>query len=159
MRELHGHHMQFFAFPVESLKLGHWSALDRIATIEEEWNRYEEARVNEMSPDLPVTAEECRDWFEATAEVHEHHDACDYLQNEASLLDIALLVLAEGKVESYFDDPMTIARDHWDEMGNGKHDAAHTVMLDSTTEWMRENAIAPGFDLGIVEIPKAYANA
>ncbi|MEO7261984.1 MAG: iron-containing redox enzyme family protein [Jatrophihabitantaceae bacterium] len=172
MRELHHHYMQFFTSPAESLKLGDWTVSERITNMEKHWNRYEEARVNDTNPELPATAEEFRDWFETISEVHEYHDICDYLRHEASLLDIALLVLAEGKVESYFDDlmalaqvgspmvtKMTIAHNYWDEMGNGTHDAAHTVMLDNTTEWMREHAIEPGFDLGILEIPEAYANA
>jgi hypothetical protein len=172
MQELHRHYMQFFVPPAERLTLGDWNVSERIARIETEWNRYEEARVNATNPELPTNADEFRDWFEAFAEIHEYHDICDYLSNDASLLDIALLVLAEGKVESYFDDlmalaqigssgvaKMTIARNYWDEMGNGKHDAMHTVMLDNTTEWMRENAIESGFDLSILEIPEAYANA
>ena len=101
MRELHHHYMQFFVSPTESLKLGDWSVSERIATIEKEWNRYEEARVNDTNPELPATAEEFRDWFEMVAEIHEYHDVCDYLRNEASLLDIGLLVNAEGKVENW----------------------------------------------------------
>jgi hypothetical protein len=82
------------------------------------------------------------------------------------------MVHAEGKVESYFDDlmalaqigspmvtKMTIASNYWDEMGNGTHDAAHTVMLDNTATWMDENALGRGFDFGVLEIPEAYANA
>ncbi|HEX8081074.1 MAG TPA: iron-containing redox enzyme family protein [Jatrophihabitans sp.] len=172
MRELHHHYMQFFTSPVESLKLGDWTVTERITRIEKKWNQFEEARVNETNPELPATAEEFSDWFEAVSKVHEYHDICDYLRDEASLLDIALLVNAEGKVESYFDDlmalaqvgspmvtKMTIARNYWDEMGNGKLDAAHTVMLDSTTNWMLENAIPAEFDLSILEFPEAYANA
>ena len=70
-------------------------------------------------------------------------------------------VCAEEKVEGNFDDlmalaqigspmitKMTIARNYWDEMGNGKPDAAHTVMLENTTRWLLAHAIDPGFDLG-----------
>ncbi len=172
MRDLHQHYMQFFVSPVQSLTAQDWVATDRLTTIEREWNRHEEARVNDSNPQLPATAEEFKDWFEAVAEVHEYHDICDYLRSEASLLDIALMVHAEGKVESYFDDlmalaqigspmvtKMTIASNYWDEMGNGKHDAAHTVMLDHTAAWMKEHALGREFDFGLLEIPEAYANA
>jgi len=165
MRDLHQHYMQFFVSPVQSLNADDWIATERIVTIEKEWNRYEEARVNDTNPQLPATAEEFKDWFEAVAEIHEYHDICDYLRNDASLLDIALMVHAESKVESYFDDlmalaqsgspmvtKMTIASNYWDEMGNGKHDAAHTVMLDNTAEWMREHALGREFDFGVLEI-------
>ncbi len=172
MRELHQHYMQFFTPPAQTLTLGDWRDTPRISAIEKEWNSYEEARVLASNPELPANAEEFRDWFAEIADVNEYHDVCDYLRNEATLLDIALMVLAEGKVESYFDDlmalaqvgasgdtKMTIARNYWDEMGNGKHVNMHTVMLDNTTQWMAENAIPSGFDLGILEIPEAYTNA
>ena len=61
MRELHHHYMQFFASPAASLQLGDWTVTERITTIEKEWNRFEEARVNDSSPELPATAEEFRD--------------------------------------------------------------------------------------------------
>ena len=172
MRELHHHYLQFFVSPAESLGLGDWITSERVAAIEREWNRFEEARVNDTESELPTTAEEFRDWFEAMADINEYHDVCDYLRNEASLLDIAFLVHGEGKVESNFDDlmalaqvgspmvtKMTIARNYWDEMGNGNHDAAHTVMLTHTMDWLLEHAIEPRFDLGMLEIPEVYANA
>jgi len=172
MRELHSYYMQFFVSPVASLKLGSWNASARIVAIEEAWNRYEEKRVTAAKPELPVTAEEFRDWFEAIADTHEYHDVCDYLREEASLVDIALLIYAEEKVEGNFDDlmalaqigspmvtKMTIARNYWDEMGNGNPEAAHTVMLNNTTRWMLENAIGAGFDLNLLETAEAYASA
>ena len=173
MRELHHHYMQFFVSPVESLELGDWSVSPRLATIEREWNRYEEARVNDTNPELPATAEEFRDWFEMIAEKSTSTTTSVTISGTRQACSISRFsCIAEGKVESYFDDlmalaqigspmvtKMTIARNYWDEMGNGNHDATHTVMLDTTTEWMREHAIEPGFDLGMLEIPEAYANA
>lgn len=172
MRELYEHYSQFFVSPVASLGVGDWVAPARVVAIEAEWNRYEEARVTATNPELPTTAEEFRDWFEAIAAVHEYHDICDYLRNEASLLDIAFFVHGEGKVEGNFDDlmalaqigspmvtKMTIARNYWDEMGNGNHEAAHTVMLESTMDWLLDNAVRPRFDLGALEVAEVYANA
>jgi hypothetical protein len=172
LRELHGHYMQFFVSPAESLELEDWSVTDRIAQIERAWNQYEEARVYNANPALPATPSEFNDWFTAVAEENEYPDLCYYLRHDASLLDIALLVLAEGKVEGYFDDlialaqvgsssitKMTIARNYWDEMGNGDYDAVHTTMLERTTDWMREYAIQRGIEFKMLEFPEAYANA
>jgi hypothetical protein len=169
---LYEHYSQFFVSPVNSLGAGDWVAAAHIATIETEWNRYEQARVTATDPELPTTAEEFRDWFEAVAAVHEYPDICDFLRNEASLLDIAFFVHGEGKVEGNFDDLMalaqigspmvtklTIARNYWDEMGNGDHDAAHTVMLERTIAWLLDNAVRPGFELDRLEIAEVYANA
>src|SRR5262245_21532612 len=68
MRELHRHYMQFFVSPAESPKQGDWIVSERIAMIEREWNRYEEARVNGANTDLPTSAEEFRDWFAAISD-------------------------------------------------------------------------------------------
>jgi Iron-containing redox enzyme len=172
MRELHRHYIQFFVAPAQSPQQGDWIASERIARIEREWNRYEESRTVSATADLPTTAKEFQDWFAVVSENNEYPDVCDYIRNDASLLDIALLVLAEGKVEGYFDDlmalaqvglpseaKMTIARNYWDEMGNGNYNDVHTTMLDRTTGWMREYAVSQKVDFGILEFPEAYTNA
>jgi hypothetical protein len=172
MRALYQHYTQFFVSPVESLTAGDWIASEHVLAIEAAWNHYEEARVTATDPELPTTAEEFRDWFEAIANIHEYHDVCDYLRHEASLLDIAYFVHGEGKVEGNFDDlmalaqigspmvtKMTIARNYWDEMGNGNYEAAHTVMLEHTMDWLLDNAVQPDHDLSALEVAEVYANA
>jgi hypothetical protein len=172
LRELHRYYLQFFTSPEESPALGDWVAPEQISQIEAEWNRYEEARVQEAKSGLPVTAEEFQDWFAVVAAENEYQDVCNYLRHDASLLDIALLVLAEAKVDSRFDDlmalaqigssdvtKMTIARNYWDEMGNGDYDTVHTTMFNKTAGWMQDYAAGLDIDLGILEFAEAYANA
>jgi hypothetical protein len=173
LSRLHQHYMRFFTAPEDSLTLGDWETPDDIARIEAAWNRYEEALARPALSDVPVTAEEFNEWFVEVAAENEYQDLCDYLRNDASLLDIALLVLAEDKVDGRFDDlmsiaqigtsglpKMTIAKNYWDEMGDGEDAAVHTTMFNKTAQWMRAEVIEPsGFDLGGLEFAEAYANA
>jgi hypothetical protein len=173
LRELHQHYLKFFTPPAQSLAVTDLEASERIVQIETQWNRYEEARARAVAPSLPTTLDEFNDWFLTTADEHEYRDICDYLAQDASLLDIALLVLAEAKVDSRFDDimalaqvgssgltKMTIARNYWDEMGNGDYSGVHTALFDHTSDWMRDHVAIPGgIDLGILEFAEVYANA
>jgi hypothetical protein len=173
LRELHQHYLKFFTPPTQSLAVTDLDASERIVQIETRWNRYEEERAHAAAPSLPTTFDEFGDWFFAIAQEHEYPEVCDYLANDASLLDIALLVLAEAKVDSRFDDimalaqvgssgltKMTIARNYWDEMGNGNDEGVHTTLFDRTSDWMRDHVAIPrGIDLGILEFAEAYGNA
>ena len=173
LRELHRDYLRFFTPPEQSLSLADWNTPARIARIEWAWNRYEETRIVATGPALPTTPGEFRDWFFATASKNEYRDLCDYLRSEASLLDIALFMLAEEKVDGRFDDiialaqlgasgvtKMTIARNFWDEMGNGDYGLIHTSMFDHSAAWMRDHVVAHhDIDLDILEFAEVYANA
>jgi len=174
LRELHGHYLNFFTPPEESLKIGDIEASPRVARIEEAWNAYEERRALAAIPSLPTNVEEFRDWYFTVAAENEYEDLCDYLRNDATLLDIALFMLAEEKVDGRFDDiialsqigttgvtKMTIAHNFWDEMGNGDYDTVHTSMFDHSANWMRTAVVAEhDIDLdSVLEIPEVYANA
>jgi hypothetical protein len=172
-QRLHRHYLSFFTPPEESLTLGDWETPEDIALIEATWNRYEEALAGPALSAVPATAEGFNEWFRAVGVEHECQDLCDYLRNEASLLDIALLVLAEDKVDGRFDDlvalaqigssglpKMTIAKNYWDEMGDGEDPAVHTTMFNNTVRWMRTEVVQPsGFDFDRLEFAEAYANA
>jgi hypothetical protein len=174
LRELHSHYLLAFTLPEHSLALADVETAPRIAKIEEAWNASEEALARAVNPTLPSNADEFRDWYFALAAQHEYHDLCDYLRNDASLLDIALFMLAEEKVDGRFDDiialsqvgtvgvtKMTIANNFWDEMGNGNYSGVHTSMFDHSAKWMREKVVA-GHDIDldkILELPEVYANA
>jgi Iron-containing redox enzyme len=171
--ELHRHYIRFFTPPEHSLALGNWDTPVRIARIEAAWNRYEEWRVSAMGAELPSTLAQFREWFRATAVQHEYHGLCDYLRNRATLLDVALFMLAEEKVDGRFDDiialaqlgasgvtKMTIAANFWDEMGDGDYDLVHTSMFDHSAGWMRDQVVAHhAIDLGMLEFAEVYGNA
>ncbi len=173
LRELHQYYLQFFTPPEDSIGLSDWQPTDRIMQIETRWNQYEEDRVRPAESDLPETPAEFQDWFLAVSAEHEYQDVCDYLRNDASILDVALMVLAEGKVDSRFDDlmalaqigssgvtKMTIGENYWDEMGNGDHGAVHTTMFNDMADWMEGHVTRnTDVDLSILEFPEAYANA
>jgi len=172
LRELHSHYLDFFVPPELSATVGEWVTSPRVAEIEAAWNRYEEARVL-AGPPLPETPAEFRDWYFAFAAEHEYRELCDYLRNDASILDVGLFMLAEEKVDGRFDDiialsqigstgitKMTIAENFWDEMGNGDPDTVHTDMFDHSADWFRTEVVAPrGVDLAILEQPETYNNA
>jgi hypothetical protein len=173
LRELHGHYLQFFTPPEATLGAPPWETPERIAVIESAYNRYEESRARAVEPNLPTNLAEFRDWFFATAAAHQYDDLCSYLRHSASLLDIALFMLAEEKVDGRFDDlialsqlgtsgvtKMTIAHNFWDEMGNGDYALVHTDMFDHSARWMREEVVARhGIDLSILEFAEVYSNA
>ena len=173
LQRLHRHYLTFFTAPEESLTLGDWETPEDIALIEAAWNRYEEALAGPALSDIPTTAKEFNEWFRVIGVENEYQDLCDYLRNGASRLDIALLVLAEDKVDGRFDDltalaqigssgltKMTIAKNYWDEMGNGEDAAVHTTMFNNTVQWMRTEVVQPSrFDLDKLEFAEAYANA
>lgn len=173
LRELHRFYIRFFTPPEQILSLPNWDTPDAIARIESAWNRYEETRVHAGHPALPTTPDQFRDWFFATADEHEYHDLCDYLRHEATLLDVALFMLAEEKVDGRFDDiialaqlgtsgvtKMTIARNFWDEMGDGDYGLVHTSMFNHSAGWMRAHGTADhDVDLGILEFAEVYGNA
>jgi hypothetical protein len=172
LSRLHQHYIKFFTAPEDSLTLGDWETPDDIARIEAAWNRYEEALARPALSDVPTTVEEFNEWFVEVAVENEYQEVCDYLRNDASLLDIALLVLAENNVDGRIDDlmslvqigavglpKMTIAKNYWDEMGNGEAAGVHTTMFNNTVQWMNAEVIQPsGFDLSRLEFAEAYAN-
>lgn len=173
LRELHSHYIEFFTPPEATGGLGPWETPPRIAAIESAWNRHEEARAFAVESVLPRTLVEFDDWFFTVAAEHEYHDLCSYLRHSASLLDIALFMLAEEKVDGRFDDiialsqigasgvtKMTIANNFWDEMGNGDYTFVHTDMFDHSAGWMRDNVVAKhDIDLAILEFAEVYSNA
>lgn len=174
LRQLHRHYMTFFTPPEQSLYLDRWGTPPRIAQIESAWNAAEEARARAASPVLPTNIDEFREWYFELAPRHEYRDLCDYLRNDATLLDIALFMLAEEKVDGRFDDiialsqigatgvtKMTIAHNFWDEMGNGDYDTVHTSMFDHSANWFRTEVVAKyGIDLDTaLEFSEVYANA
>ncbi len=173
LRELHRHYIRFFTPPEDSLSLENWDTPEKIARIEIAWNRYEEWRISAMGPRLPATLAQFREWFRATAVEHEYRDLCEYLRNEATLLDVALFMLAEEKVDGRFDDiialaqlgasgvtKMTIAANFWDEMGDGDYGLVHTSMFDHSAGWMREHVVAHhDIDLRMLEFAEVYGNA
>jgi hypothetical protein len=173
LRELHRHYLEFFVPPEETLGVAPWEADQRILAIESAWNRWEEARARAVESVLPTNLDEFNDWFFAVADAHEYHDLCSYLRHSATLLDIALFMLAEEKVDGRFDDlialsqlgtsgvtKMTIAHNFWDEMGNGDYTYVHTDMFDHSARWMREQVVAKhDIDLSILEFAEVYTNA
>lgn len=181
LKELHAHYLRTFTPPEATLTLpDDGPSLDgggvpaRIAAIEAAWNGWEEARALAAEPSLPTTPAEFGEWFFTTAARHEYRELCDHLAESATLLDIALFMLAEEKVDGRFDDlialaqigtsgvtKMTIARNFWDEMGNGDFTFVHTSMFDHSAAWMRRQVAAthPEIDLGILEFAEVYANA
>lgn len=180
LRELHAHYLAAFTPPEATLALGDdGPSLDgrgvggRIGAIEAAWNRHEEAKARRHGP-LPTTPAEFSEWFFATAADHEYHELCHHLRHDATMLDIALFMLAEEKVDGRFDDlialaqigtdgvtKMTIAHNFWDEMGNGDDTFVHTSMFDHSADWFRREVVArhEGVDLGILEFAEVYANA
>jgi hypothetical protein len=172
LREVHAHYLEFFVPPERSAEVGEWATPARVAEIEAAWNRYEEARVL-AGPPLPATAAEFKDWYFAFAAENEYRTLCDYLRDQASILDVGLFMLAEEKVDGRFDDiialsqigttgitKMTIAENFWDEMGNGDPATVHTDMFDHSADWFRTEVVLPaGVDLDILEQPETYNNA
>jgi hypothetical protein len=174
LRQLHVDYLTFFTPPEESLSLPGGGTPSRIVEIETAWNAAEEARARAAHPVLPANVDEFRDWYFALAAQHEYPELCDYLRHDATLLDIALFMLAEEKVDGRFDDiialsqigttgvtKMTIAHNYWDEMGNGDYNTVHTSMFDHSANWFRTEVVAKtGIDINeILEIPEVYANA
>lgn len=180
LRELHRHYLTTFTPPEQILTMQDAGVdLDgmpgpvRIAAIEEAWNRYEETRALAAAGPLPTTPPEFDDWFFSYAVDHVHEDLCEHLRERATLVDMAMFVLAEEKVDGRFDDmialaqlgasgvtKMTIAHNYWDEMGNGDPAYVHTTMFDRSAVWLRRTVVEPlGVDLRVLEFAEVYANA
>ena len=95
-----------------------------------------------------------------------------FIAEEARREQIALFFLCEAQVDSKFDDlialaqvgtsgsvKMAIARNYWDEMGNGRSHLVHTTMFDRSAQYMSQVLSGTRFDVTTIVSPETYANA
>lgn len=159
---------EFFNTPEESS----FDALIGIRLAENIWNAYEERRIRDIP--LPVTSSDFESWYQEWRMRHREATAplFSYLTKDASLTDMAIFFVMEERVDSRFDDlmalsqlgtsgaiKMTIARNYWDEMGDGDPDIVHTKMFDDSVRYMKQHLESVGVDLHDIESVPAIANA
>jgi hypothetical protein len=125
----------------------------RIHQIEDEWNAFEEARINVS--ELPLSADAFHAWYNG---LHRHHTRqvsqfFEYLAHEASLEEVNFYVSMEEQVDGRFDDvialaqlgmtgdmKLALAENYWDEMGLGHIAAMHTVLFRHSSESLQRLA-------------------
>jgi hypothetical protein len=111
----------------------------QVLAVEEEWNRYEDGRIDLSS--LPRDAKQFEDWYVELRQQHRREMApfFDFLAEEASLPQVAFFCALEAHVDGKFDDiialsqigmsgdmKLALAENFWDEMGLGELEEMHT---------------------------------
>jgi len=122
-----------------------------IATeIENNWNKKEVKMLGE----LPIfnTPKEFMKWYRKQLLTlnREISGFINYITHQASLTDLAYYICMEELVDGSFDDimamiqlgldtrgKMCIAKNYWDEMGNGSYEDIHTSMFKKSASYMK----------------------
>lgn len=170
LRTLHSYYAAYLADAREFDHIPRLNTDPEICEIERAWLASREARVDQAR--LPLSTAEFRGWFLTTAENHVQPEFCQYLENHATLPEIALFVAAEELVDGKFDDlvamvqigiqgaaKMTIAENYWDEMGRGDPAQVHTTLFASSSSYMLEQLLARGVGTDSLESYEIYENA
>lgn len=111
------------------------------ATLTAEQNRIEPGALD----DLPADPDEFLSWIKRTARAHvvfKHPYYQEFIRDRATAADLRDYVIQESVVDGRFDDllamaqvgtagpaKMEIARNFWDEMGNGEPEDVHTTLF------------------------------
>jgi len=145
-----------------------------IRKIEKNWNKWEESRVESWK--LPEKASQFPDWFKHIEQqyLNDSSQLFNYLAHEASVFEMALYLNLEEKVDGKFDDlialsqlgiqdkkmKLTLARNYWDEMGNGNIDDIHSTLFAISAGFMNDKLKESGVDLKSIPEPvEAFRNA
>lgn len=138
----------------------------RTQVLEDEWNAYEEGRVNTSS--LPKNASEFLTWYNRLHAAHRREVAPFFnrLADESTLEELSFYIAMEEQVDGRFDDvialaqlgmtgdmKLALAENYWDEMGLGTLSEMHTVLFRKSAEQLRE-LMGPQ-----VSVPQAPAEA
>lgn len=169
-KRLHTHYSAYMSGPTQFADIPRLNRDREIMAIEDAWIDWEDAQVDMTS--LPSTKHEFRDWFLAVADQHTQPEFSKYLSENAGLDEIALFFMAEELVDSKFDDLMamvqigtegvtklTIAKNYWEEMGEGALEGMHTRMFEHSARYMRAHLDKAGLDYSNLQFPEAYENA
>ena len=104
---------------------------------------------------LPTDPREFAAWYRATAFAHPlyEHELYSWVANDATRPQLEWFLRMEAAGEAAFDDLVALgqvgtrgevkiemARNYWDEMGNGRSHAVHTHMFHRLTEGLRISA-------------------
>jgi hypothetical protein len=94
---------------------------------------------------MPGTGTDFREWFFAQSRSHPaaRHALYEYIAHEASLSAFSIFVSHESTVDARFDDllamvqlgftgepKLEVARNYWDELGEGEANRVHTTMFN-----------------------------
>ncbi|WP_328904584.1 iron-containing redox enzyme family protein (plasmid) [Streptomyces sp. NBC_00441] len=170
MTRLHRHYAAYLGGPETFEQIPRLNASQQIGRIENEWLRWEDEQVDTAR--LPQSAAEFRDWFEAVSAAHVQPEFCRYIENEATLDEVALFFLAEELVDSRFDDlvalvqlgsagasKLVMAENYWDEMGEGALERMHTVLFEHSAVYMRDRLAERNIDTSELNGTEVFENA
>lgn len=140
------------------------TVLNELARLLEEATLSREQRqLGEALPaDMPEEPDKFLSWLKETARAHrayKHPYYADFIRHQAGYEDLRAYVIQESVVDARFDDllalmqvgtagetKMEIARNFWDEMGNGVPEQVHTHLF---------NKIFEAFDISEAELERA----
>ncbi len=151
-KTLYNYYTQYLGPPDVSYKITlSEEELNHIRQLEKNWNDYEESRIKKYL--IPSSPREFTDWYESLRKLHNEQESIlfDFIQNEASIEEIAYYVYWESKVDGRFDDlialaqigldgkpKLVIAENYWDEMGRGKIEKMHTYMFCQSANYLTQ---------------------
>ena len=127
--------------------------------LEDAWFHYEDARVDLSG--VPSEASEFVEWFRSLV-IEEHpasrHPLFGFLGETANRYEMAYFIQNETTLDARFDDlialaqiglpdkpKLELARNYWDEMGEGKLDMMHTRLLGSLLDTLGLHLIPDNF--------------
>lgn len=112
--------------------------------LEQEWLTHERAVIRERLGKVPLEPRDFVDWFENLEQTGygQHHPLFLYLAERANAAELRYFLKQELATEAGFDDlvaltqvktplrvKMELARNYWDEMGDGNRDDVHSLLL------------------------------
>lgn len=149
--ELNAFYLRELAEPSAYKKAPLHDEYARTKVLEDEWNDYEESRVDRTS--LPKNASDFLKWYNRLHAAHRREVApfFDRLAEESTLQELSFYIAMEEQVDGRFDDvialaqlgmtgdmKLALAENYWDEMGLGTLSEMHTVLFRKSAEQLRE---------------------
>jgi Iron-containing redox enzyme len=123
----------------------HELSLDILRThLDTAWLTAQKSRIEDALLTLPQEPEAYINWLESLLDsgYGQNHRLFDYLENDASRADFKFFMTQELATEAGFDDlvamtqvqaphqvKLELARNYWDELGNGTFEKMHSVQL------------------------------
>lgn len=141
------------------------------AAIQADWMQAEVARCDLR--DLPQTPEAFLIWYRALfkRQLEEGASFFDHLAERSSLAEMAFYIAFEEQVDGRFDDvialaqigldgeaKLALARNYWDEMGEGRREEMHTYLFGQSVAYFRDALEASPLASQVATTPEAIKN-
>jgi Iron-containing redox enzyme len=170
-RRLNSYYLRQLAGPEFYADIPNAADQAELAAIEAEWMA-EEVRRCDLA-DLPETADGFRKWYSRLfkRQIDQAASFFDYLAEEATLAELSFYIAFEEQVDGRFDDvialaqigldgqaKLALARNYWEEMGEGCREEMHTYLFNQSAGYFRVALAASPLAQQLETTPEAIKN-